>query len=221
MRLPGWTNSMCRLIVAAYVGALLYGPPPLGFLGFRYGFRLQEWPVSILAVLGLLALPWMVAGAIAGRRLGAYAGLTFFLIQSLGLAQTPHQAWLLVVGLVHTPWLMLIYAVPVVACYFGGWFSSRFKPVDAMTGWRGWRVIAGIVVAVTVHSFTVGPGIAAPPSRASVEPMSRLRCVSQKLPAVVSTSAAISCRMNGIIPIHSESYTSDIRLSSCQRDRST
>ncbi|HUV04698.1 MAG TPA: hypothetical protein VMX94_06280 [Armatimonadota bacterium] len=155
-------TALARLVVGIYVGALLVGPGPFGFASLPFRTRSIAFATTLMVVL--LIIPWMAAGFIAGRRIGALAGLLgLFLLQwqpvsvlrTLGFP--PSDVLSILIYLL----AILIGAVLVAGSgWLGGWLSSRLEVGKALNGWRHWRIAGLVVLLLAAYTYTIGPGVA-------------------------------------------------------------
>jgi len=164
--------TLARLVACVYTAALLVGPAPWGW-GYGPGFispliRALPRPLLVIAVFALpYVIPALIAGFIAGRRLGVWAGL-------LGAMITEgyhHQvflhgiAWSRRPALAITLTYMLIYGsalygVPALLGWLGGRLSSRSKAGRALDGWRHWSKVGVVAALLLVYAFTLGKTMA-------------------------------------------------------------
>ena len=161
--------SIARLLVAAYVGAVIAGPTPFGFIEFlRLPPHLPGWIQVMLLASALIVLPCLVAGLIAGRRLGVLAAVLSFVLSqhpmlaSIIFALSEHR----VAPNAGVPAQLLDFVlIPLILAgavgFLGGFVGSRSKLGRRLDSWRGWQAAGGLVLALLLYSFTVGPRVAA------------------------------------------------------------
>ena len=154
-------TTVARLVVGIYVGALLVGPPPFGFVYLVLNFPWVTFPPLLVV---LLITPWMAAGFIAGRRMGALAGLLglfllprFFLL-ALSTLCFPRSH---IVSIQSCLIAFVIGALLVAGSgWLGGWLSSRWNVGKGLNGWRHWRVAGLVVLLLLAYTYTMGPSVA-------------------------------------------------------------
>ena len=152
-------TGLARLLVGIYIGALLAGPPPFGCALLALGlgaFHLPEAVVEAGFLVYFLVVPWAIAGAIVGRRLGPVAGLLGFLLFSWRVISEVSERNLPCVVLV-TGVLLL---VPAAFGWLGGRLVSHRRAGTALDGWRRWRVAAVVVLLLLTYTYTVAPSVA-------------------------------------------------------------
>lgn len=155
-------NSIARLLVAAYIGMLLAGPEPFGFMSFylKKPTIPQDMVLPLLLIL-ILALPWLIAGFIAGKRMGAFAGLIGFLLfdgyflSQLLLRNVPAHNLLRAVL-----FLGVLLLIPTAFGWFGGWLESRWRAGRMLDGWRSWKAAGIVVLLLLTFTYTLGQSMA-------------------------------------------------------------
>jgi len=163
-------TALARLLVAAYMGALLIGPAPWGYPLWGYGwFWLRYVPQVVLGLL-YMAIPFVVpaaiAGFLAGRRIGALAGLLAAVLTQgywfQAFFQAGRHAQGLLPILLTVPFIygLSLFGLPVLFGWLGGLLSSRLVVGRALNEWRHWRKFGLVAVLMLIYAFTLGKSVA-------------------------------------------------------------
>jgi hypothetical protein len=153
--------KVARVFVAAYVGALIAGPAPYGFVGLVIDPFGNTHPMAIVAlVLQVLVVPWLITGILAGSRLGAFAGALGILLfgQSLLLEPLFSAAY---AG--HAEVIMEtvgIVCIGATSGWLGGYLELRIGLEAKLDNWCLWDVTGALVFALFTYTVTLGPSVA-------------------------------------------------------------
>lgn len=140
--------SAARVFVAAYMGALLFGPPPLGFSPtVDFGSTIP----AVLGIAGLFLLPWIVIGVLVGRFAVVASLLTLLALQVPFVVGEP-------IG--YLAFLAVPAAMAVFVAWLSGHITRRRRIGKTLDGWRGWRVAAIAIVLLATYCYVLAPGAA-------------------------------------------------------------
>ena len=164
-RPPNRINTAARLVVAVYAGALLAGPAPFGIVFL--GLLVSSWIPGSVGVFAIgatapivFAIPWIAVGTIAGKRVAALSGALAFLLWQMPLLapEIPkygRDVFYLSIG------AFMGAAFAVAVSWIAAQFAIRHTVAKRLDGWRGWGVVALVVLLILVYTGTIGRNVAA------------------------------------------------------------
>jgi hypothetical protein len=152
--------SASRLVVAAYMGALIAGPAPYGMVlllpkALWHGLGLP------MVLIDLFLIPWIAVGLIGGRRLGPIsAPLGFLLMEWHFIAETFVK---------DIPWhgrpfavvmLIAVMLIPAAVAALAASVTQRWRLSRALDNWRYWPAPAVVLLLTLTYTLTLGPSVA-------------------------------------------------------------
>lgn len=150
----GRFNNIARVIVAAYIGALIAGPAPFGWGSAAFLGHMPP-PIGVSMLLSVLVVPWLIAGFLAGPRLGLLAApIGYFFWQSHFIRQSVSE------DLRFTLAFMLYVIIPLAVGWMGTLLASRMAVGRSLQQWRRWRTVGIIALVLGVYTCTIAPGLA-------------------------------------------------------------
>ena len=155
-------SSVSRLFVAAYLAALIAGPAPFGISGMLSKKLHAPSAIAIPLFLAMiLVIPWLIAGFVAGRRLGSVAAtLGFLLMEWHFIAETFVR---------DIPWynrpfavvmLIAVMLIPAAVAALGAFISRHWRLSKMLNDWRYWPVPAVILALILGYTIILGPSVA-------------------------------------------------------------
>ena len=141
-----------------------------GWSWLKYVPKIVLWPLFMAVPY---VVPAAVAGFLAGRRMGALAGLlgavltqgywfqVFFHINLefdgsvLSLLAIP-----IIYGLPLFGYGLPLFGLPALFGWLGGLLSSRLVVGRALDGWRHWRKFGLVAALLLIYAFTLGKTVA-------------------------------------------------------------
>lgn len=154
MKNAQFVDNAARVIAAAYIGALIAGPSPFGWGSAVFlGHMPPSIGVSIL--LSALVVPWLIAGFLAGRRLGLVAApIGYFFWQAHFVWESSSDSYKYALAFI------LIALIPFAFGWMGTLLSSRLAAGKSLEGWHHWRTVGIIALVLGAYTCTIAPGLA-------------------------------------------------------------
>lgn len=147
-------NSIARVIAAAYIGALIAGPAPFGWVSTCIANRCSA-SVGLTVLIATLIFPWLIAGFLAGRRLGLFAApLGYYFWQAHFIRESSSDSYKYAL-------VFMLYAlVPFAFGWMGTLLSSRLAAGKSLKGWHHWWIAGFIALVLSIYTLTIAPTLA-------------------------------------------------------------
>jgi hypothetical protein len=147
-------NNVGRVIAAAYIGALIAGPAPFGWVSTCIANRCST-SVGLTVLIATLIFPWLIAGFLAGRRLGLLAApVGYYFWQSHFIRQSVSEDFRFTLA------FMLYGLIPLAVGWMGSLLASRMPAGKSLEGRHHWWIAGFIALVLSIYTLTIAPTLA-------------------------------------------------------------